>query len=103
MKNAIFILVECDNANINYRETIPFVKKLCNEYFGNKHFNSGFDHDPICFTDEVITNEDISNIYELIGDNSSIRLFGINNFVGTNLKVNNIFTFPPNEKLTQSF
>lgn len=96
MKNAIFILVDCDNVNIVYQDVIPMVKKCCREYFGSKHFWEGPESNPICYTNETITQEDIKNILDLI-DNSSVRLYGLNNFIGTSLKVNNIFIFPTNE------
>lgn len=96
MKNAIFILVECDNANIVYQEVVPMVKKCCREYFGSKHFWEGQEYDPICYTNEFLTQEDINKILDLV-NNSSVRLYGLNNYVGNNLKVNNIFTFPTNE------
>lgn len=96
MNNAILITVDCDNANLVYQEAIPMVKKCCKEHFGNKHFWEGPEYSPICFTNEIITQEDINNILDLI-DNSSIRLYGLNNYVGNTLKVNNIFTFPTNE------
>ena len=95
--NAIFILIDCDNANIIYQEIIPMVKKYCKEYFGNKHFWEGPEGTPICYTNEIITQEDINNILDLV-DNSSIRLYGFNNFVINNLRVENIFTFPTDEK-----
>jgi hypothetical protein len=97
MNNAILIIVECDNANIVYQEVVPMVKKCCQEYFGSKHFWEGAPYDPICYTNECISQDDIKNILDLI-DNSSVRLYGLNNYVGNNLKVNNIFTFPTNEK-----
>ena len=97
MNNAIFILVECDNANIIYQDIVSLVKKHCREYFGSKHFWEGPEYDPICYTNEPLTQEDIKNILDLV-DSSSIRLYGLNNFVGNNLKVNNIFTFPNETK-----
>lgn len=96
MNNAILIIVECDNTNIVYQDVVPMVKKRCREYFGSKHFWEGQEYDPICYTDELLTQEDIKNILDLV-DNLSIRLYGLNNFVGNNLKVDNIFTFPTNE------
>jgi hypothetical protein len=98
MNNAILIIVECDNANITYQEVIPMVKKYCREYFGSKHFYEGPEYSPICYTNEVITQEDINSILDLI-DNSSIRLYGLNNYVENNLKSElNIFTFPTNNE-----
>ena len=97
MNNAILIIVECDNVNINYQEVIPMVKKCCQEYFGSKHFYGGPECSPICYTNELINQEDINKILDLV-DNSSIYLYGLNNYVGNNLKVNNIFTFPTDEK-----
>lgn len=96
MNNAILIIVECDNNNVTYQNIIPMVKKCCQEYFGNKHFWEGPESIPVCYTNEIITQEDINKILDLV-DNSSIRLYGLNNYVGNNLKVNNIFTFPTDE------
>lgn len=95
--NAILIIVECDNINIVYQEVIPMVKKYCQEYFGNKHFWGGPEFSPICYTNELITQEDINSILDAI-DNSSVRLYGLNNFVINNLRADNIFTFPTDEK-----
>lgn len=96
MNNAILIIVECDNANITYQNVIHMVKRYCKEYFGGKHFWEGPESIPVCYTNEIITQEDINKILDLV-DNSSIRLYGLNNYVGNNLKVNNVFTFPTNE------
>ena len=96
MNNAILIIVECDNSNVTYQNVIPMVKRYCKEYFGNKHFWEGQEYDPICYTNEVILQEDIDNILDLV-DNSSIRLYGLNNFVINNLRKGNIFTFPTDE------
>lgn len=94
--NAIFILVDCNDPNIVYQDIIPMVKKCCQEYFGNKHFWEGPECSPICYTNEVILQEDIDNILDLVG-NLSIRLYGLNNFVINNLREGNIFTFPIDE------
>lgn len=76
MKTQIMILVEVDNANINYSNLVAYTKSEIISYFGTKNsFNPSQSWANIIVTSEV-TQEDIDELIKRI-DNPSVRLLAI--------------------------
>ena len=76
MKTQIMILVEVDNANINYSNLVAYTKSEIISYFGIKNsFNPSQSWANIVVTSEV-TQDDINELIKRI-DNPSIRLLAI--------------------------
>ena len=76
MKTQIMILVEVDNANINYSNLVAYTKSEIISYFGTKNsFNPSQSWANIIVTSDV-TQEDIDELIKQI-DNPSVRLLAI--------------------------
>lgn len=76
MKTQIMILVEVDNANINYSNLVAYTKSEIISYFGTRNaFNPSQAWANIVVTSEV-TQDDIDALITKI-DNPSVRLLAI--------------------------
>lgn len=79
MKTQIMILVEVDNANINYSNLVAYTKSEIISYFGTRNaFNPYQSWANIVVTSEV-TQDDINELIQKI-DNPSVRLLAIKTY-----------------------
>ena len=76
--NAILILVDTDNNNLNYQDSIQYTKSKIVKYFGTKNVSTLENVSPIVYLNCEFTKEDLLTIKKEL--NESIHLIGFNNF-----------------------
>lgn len=76
--NAILILVDADNDNLNYQGGIQYTKSEIAKYFGMRNIPTMENVSPIVYLNCEFTTKDLQIIKKDLND--SVHLIGFNNF-----------------------
>lgn len=95
MNTKIYIVVDTDNSNIEYRGAISRTISIIIGYFGSKNILPSTDNEPSIIISGIVTPEDIINIKNDV-DNDSINYLIIENYDNSPAR-NGIFITLPKE------